>query len=100
MSRIERLREYRAMKGPAGESSSKENLRYWSERATANSDSYRHRAKSGEISLPDLGGDHATTDRGGAMSGVGRIEAAHREVRRDRNYVGSSYMRGVRRTTS
>jgi hypothetical protein len=100
MSSIKRLREYKAMKGPAGEANDPRNLKYWSERATENSDSYRHRAKRGEIELPDTSGGPAVTHRGGAASGVGREDAAHRKARRDMNHVGGSFMPRARRTTS
>jgi hypothetical protein len=51
-NRLERLREYRQQKGPRGESYSMQNLAYWANRASENSNT-SHRAKSGPVELTD-----------------------------------------------
>ena len=53
--------------------SSKENLRYWQERASENSDTHLHRAKSGPIELPVVGIGPAVTKEAGGTSGQGLI---------------------------
>jgi hypothetical protein len=87
-TRIERLREYERQKGPRGESYSKQNLDYWSARASENSDGSKHRALSGKVQLHDTGGpvhlpstgggEHEPGRLAGAATGIGREEAAMR----------------------
>ena len=97
----ERLRQY---SNPSSRShwdgeSTRENINRWVGRATANSDTYRRRAKDGEVELPPTGIGPAVTHKAGAASGVGREDAAHRQARKDSNHAGSSsHMKGVRRT--
>lgn len=57
-------KEYSPTAGPSG-LSTKQALRYWSNRASANSDQST-RARGGEIRLPDSGGAiklHSTSDK-------------------------------------
>lgn len=97
MSRMERLKEYAAMKGPAGEAYSKENLNYWSDRATANS-KCPPRAKGGEMNLPSTGKSMATRDTSmKPYSSRKSGDAVIDQAKADKNSVGSSYMRGIRR---
>jgi hypothetical protein len=99
----DRLKQYKNPSSKAwwdGESTS-QNIARWSRRASENSDGHRHRAKSGEVELPSTRSPpssfHPTA---GTASGVGKLEAARYEAKRDKNNVGSSgYMHGVRRTT-
>jgi hypothetical protein len=103
MSHFEkRLKEYANPSSRShwhGQGRDKENLRRWAERASENSDGHLHRARDGEIELPPTGIGPPVTDRAGAGSGVGRVDAAHREARRDLNHRGGTHMKGVRRTT-
>jgi hypothetical protein len=75
-NRIQRLREYRQEKGPSGQSRDEKCLKYWSDRSEAN---------SLVVNRPDR---RPTTDK---------IMA---KAKSDPNTVGSSYMRGVRRTAN
>ena len=80
------------MEGPKGASRDKANLDYWAERASANSDGDKHRAK--KSGLPPL----SFPREAGAATGIGRLEAA---AKADRNSDdGSSFMRKVRRTAT
>jgi hypothetical protein len=57
------IKEYSPSTGPSGVSTAKA-LRYWSDRATANSDQSK-RARGGDMRLPDTGGAiklHSTSD--------------------------------------
>jgi hypothetical protein len=91
MSSIERLREYKAQKGPHGEST-KANIKYWQERASENSDSHSHWAAgktstngkpTKDLDLPKLPSTDART-----------------VAKENLNHSGdSSFMPGVRRTT-
>lgn len=100
MSSIDRLKEYAAMKGPAGEAVSKANLRYWAERATENSDSHKHRAKGGEIKLPDAGGKLAVHDSDAPPRRNAKADA-RMVAKDDLNVVGAkNFMPRVRRTTT
>jgi len=94
MSRLERLKEYARQAGPAGEAYSKENLNYWSDRATSNS-KIAPRAKGGEMNLPSTGKRMATRDTD--MKPYRARGDARAEAKADLNEVGSSYMRGIRR---
>jgi len=58
-TRLERLKEYanpRSKQNWQGEAYSKANIERWSARASENSDTYRHRAKSGPVELTDTTG--------------------------------------------
>jgi hypothetical protein len=97
----ERLKQYgnpRSRSHWHGQSTA-ENIARWVGRAEQNSDSYRHRAKSGPIELPGDVAGPMVTHTAGAGSGVGREDAAHRQAKRDSNHRGGSHMKGVRRTT-
>ncbi|WP_316174709.1 MULTISPECIES: hypothetical protein [unclassified Bradyrhizobium] len=72
MSRLQRLREYRAIKGPSGESRNQSTLDYWADYASENS--YTKRP-----SKPKAGGQGRT----------------------DKNHVGGNdYMPNVRRVST
>jgi hypothetical protein len=97
MSRISRLKEYAdPMRGPHGAGSSEENIRYWQDRATANSQ-IAPRAKGGEMKLPNT---KVTVRDTGMKPKVSRNVDRLMAGKDDPNMVGdSSYMRGVRRIT-
>ena len=90
MSRTDRLREYAAMKGPRGENT-KENLAYWSNRASENSEK-APRARSSAIKLPE----------GGTGVGPKRHEGDMRaRAKAEKNIAGdTAFMPGVRRGTN
>jgi len=95
MSRLERLKEYAAMKGPAGEGRDKDVLDYWAGCAERNS-AIAPRAKS-EMHLPSTGKamNLRSTDMKPKAS---RNADARAKAMADTNIVGDSgYMRGVRR---
>jgi hypothetical protein len=101
MSSMERLRELqnpRSKKNWNGASRDQANINRWSGRASENSDGRKHRAKSGEIELPNTNVElHSTA----APPRRDRKVDAHMAGKRDQNFVGSSdYMPGVRRYTS
>lgn len=79
--------------GPSGASRDPANLKYWSDRAEANS-KIAPRARSGEMRLPD-------TDSGSGVpwknSHKGDMRAT---AKADKNDVGASFMPGTRRTQS
>ena len=98
MSRLSRLKEYAdPMRGPHGAASSKENLDDWSARATENS-KVAPRAKGGKMRLPSTGKAMGTRDTGMrpyAKRAMGDEVIA--EAKSDKNNVGSSFMKSVRR---
>jgi hypothetical protein len=53
---LQRLRDYKDQKGPRGESHDLRNLSYWENRASQNSDGYKHRALDGPVQLHSTGG--------------------------------------------
>ncbi|WP_316234237.1 hypothetical protein [Bradyrhizobium sp. SZCCHNR1098] len=96
MSRQSRIEEYRRPdKAVSGFSSKKEDLAYWAKRASDNSQNAT-RAKSGDVKLPDNGGQPKvhSTSAGPHGHGIDPYDKASRNV----NSAGSSYMRHVRRT--
>lgn len=96
MSRIKRLKEYAAMKGPAGASTQK-NIDYWANRASENS-AVAPRAKGGGMKLPSTGGDMKIHDTSAKPSRKGDPRKA---AKQDLNFTGSStYMPNVRRGES
>ena len=96
MSRLERLREYaNPGHGPHGEAYSKENLNFWSDRASENS-KIAPRAKSGEMRLPSTGKRMGTRDTD--MKPYRARGDARAAAKADTNVVGDSdYLRGIRR---
>ena len=92
-----RLREYeRPQDSVSGFASSKSDLAYWAKRASDNSETAT-RAKGGAMSLPDTGG--AVKNRSTSNPPRGFIADPYKEAKSDLNSVGSSYMKGVRRST-
>ena len=90
-SRLERLRSYKKMEGPKGESHDMRNLDYWSARASENSNMW-HRAKGGEVKLPSTGGQWD------APPYRSEGEAMRKTALRDLNHLGSDYEKNVRRS--
>jgi hypothetical protein len=93
MSREERLKQYADPSHSKWRGqSTQENINRWSARATAETDGHKHRAKSGDASLPPIG----------AREPPG-LHSTHKdpraEAKADRNHVDklTEYMRGVRR---
>jgi hypothetical protein len=80
-----------------GASRGMEDIDRWSQRASENSDGWKHRAMSGEIELPPTGRQIETRDT--AMAPRVPRNANRAMVNADMNDVGSSFMPGVRRTT-
>jgi hypothetical protein len=99
MSRIERLREYQnPQHGPHGQSRDKENLNYWSGRASENSDGADHRATGTEVAQAHSTGKKPV-DRPTEMSPrtSRKVDAAMAGMN-DLNHVGGSdYMKSIRR---
>jgi hypothetical protein len=96
----ERLKQYGNPRSRAhwhGQSTA-ENIARWVARASDESDTWRHRAKDGEIELPPGGLGPAVTREAGGTGGVGRLDHAHEMARKDKNHVGGTHMRHVRRT--
>jgi hypothetical protein len=110
MSRIQRLKEYSdPMRGPHGAASDKGNLDYWSARATANSQ-IAPRAKGPVLGgpqgtfgkdppkLPSTGGKVAMRDTAAKPKISHRLDRLFAGTEpSDKNNVGSSYMKSVRR---
>jgi hypothetical protein len=108
MSRLSRLKEYaNPMKGPHGAASSPENLAYWSERASANSQ-IPPRAKGPVLGGPQgtYGKDPPSLPSTGKSMAVRPTEAKPREPRKvnarmagkdDLNHEGSDYFKSIRR---
>ena len=100
MSRLDRLRDYAnpvSRENWRGASRDMANIDRWSERASEESDSYRHRAKGGQVQLPDTGGKVAVHDSAAPPRHDPDVDA-RMKAKADSNFVGSSpYMRGVRR---
>jgi hypothetical protein len=105
---LERLRSYKRMDGPRGESHNLRNLDYWSARASENSNMW-HRAKSGPVELTDTTGmgvpDGAkkiparfTGNDGSKPYWPNEGEKMRKAALRDVNDVGSTFMPGVRRS--
>jgi hypothetical protein len=94
MTRQSRLQEYANPTRPEnwnGEST-KEYIGRWSERAHAESDGHKHRAKSGAMELPD-------TAQAPQAARPRFIADPRAEAKADKNFSGSdSYMPGTRRT--
>jgi hypothetical protein len=99
MTRISRLKEYAAMKGPAGESNDVADLNYWSRRAEANSDGDKHRASDGPMKLQKTGKRMALRDTASAPKSSRKVDNVVKAAKADVNHVGSLYMRNVRRET-
>jgi hypothetical protein len=74
--------------------STKQNIAKYAERASELSDGHRHRAKSGEMELPD-------TNRGAGILEGTRSGDQHAKALRNLNHSGkdTDYMPRVRRTT-
>lgn len=94
MSRQDRLKDYAAMKGPAGEGRDQKNLDYWADRATANSQCASRASRA--MDLPSTGKKMATRD-----TAMGQFEPrsvnARMAGKADKNHAGSNYMPNVRR---
>lgn len=101
MSRIQRLREYaNPLHGPQGQSRDKDNLNYWSRRATENSDGDAHRGNPGpEVELPATGKrqESRPTEMGPRVPR--RINSVMVDAKSDLNHEGSGYLKDIRRTT-
>jgi hypothetical protein len=109
--RQDRLNDYEAMRGPSGFSRSKEDLDYWAKRASENSEiaprATGTRSNNGSREphgdLPDL---HSTGKKMELRDTESRPLARHSKDARmvakaDKNFAGSStYMKGIRRTTT
>jgi hypothetical protein len=74
-----------------------ENIARWSERASENSDSFRHRASNGPIELPSTN----VRVRDSAMRPFVKrsAEAAIKAARADLDHVGGTHLPNVRRNT-
>ncbi len=97
VSRVDRLKSYAKMEGPAGAGRDQSNIDYWSRRAEANSQ-LAPRASDGPIKLPKT--NVTTRDTSGKRYNAGPINA-RMVAKQDENFAGSSpYMKGVRRTTA
>ena len=96
MSRLQRLKEYSdPMKGPHGAASAQENIDHWSARATSNS-AVAPRASDGPMRLPSTGKRMGT--RSTEMKPKASRNADARAVAKaDKNDIGSSFMRDLRR---
>jgi hypothetical protein len=99
-NRIQRLREYAdPTRGPHGSSQDEAHIKYWQNRASENSDGADHRGNPGpEISLPNTGKrqESRPTEMGPKKPRTvdrNMVDAA----KADLNFVGSSYMAGIRR---
>ena len=97
MTRISRLKEYAAMKGPAGEASSQTNLDYWAARASRNSDGDQHRASDGPMKLQKTGKRVELRDTASAPKTLRKVDNVMKAAKADPNHVGSLYLRKVRR---
>jgi hypothetical protein len=93
MSREERLKQYADPSHSQWRGqSTQENINRWSERAHKETDGHKHRAKSGDVSLPSLGSRDAPG-----------LHSTHRDARleakQDKNHVDklSMYMKGIKR---
>jgi hypothetical protein len=103
MSRIERLKQYANPTRPGnwqGAGRDQANIDRWVERASANSDGDRHRAKDGPIDLPATGRRVETRDTGMAPKVSRKVDAAMKAAKGDVNHVGSGYLKNVRRSES
>ena len=96
MSRQDRLKEYSdPMRGPHGAGRDEKNLRYWQDRATANSE-IGPRASAGPMKLPSTGVNARDTEMKPYRSRS--VDNAMKEAKADLNDEGgSAYMRGIRR---
>jgi hypothetical protein len=109
--RQDRLDSYQHMKGPSGFSRDQADLDYWSKRASENSQiapratgsMANNGAREPKLDVPDL---HSTGKKTELRSTESKPLARHSidarmQAKSDRNFSGSStYMRGVRRTTT
>ena len=87
----ERLQSYRDQEGPRGQSRDMRDINKWSDRAERNSE-IAPRAKGGEMRLHDTSAPAGVPWSGSAGNKM-------REAKADKNDVGSSFMKQVRRTT-
>jgi hypothetical protein len=91
-----RLREYeRPQNSVSGFSSSKKDLAYWAKRASDNSETAT--PASGKMNLHSTGG--APSLRSTSSPPKDFNADPYKAAKADLNSVGSSYMRGVRRST-
>jgi hypothetical protein len=109
MSSIERLKEYKAQAGPHGEST-KANIKYWQERASANSDAYKHRAAGNPATngkrernldppkLPSTGKRPELRDTESRPLARHSIDARMVALQNANHDGASTFMRGVRRS--
>jgi len=102
MSRIKRLEEYAKPLRPGnwqGASRDEKNIARWSERASKES-KIAPRAKDGPIDLPPTGRRIETRETAMAPKVSRRVDSVMKAAKSDINDVGSSYMKGVRRSES
>src|SRR5689334_16227047 len=103
MSSIERLKQYARMEGPAG-TSTKENIEFWSARASANSQiaprAAGSRASNGKPmpnldlpTVPDTGKKMVLRDTSMQPYRSRKGNAAITEAKSNVNHFGSSYMK-------
>ena len=99
MSRIDRLKEYsKPQSGWQGCGRDQANIDRWADRASANSDGDEHRASDGPMKLPSTKINVRDTAMAPRVSR--NVERTIKAARADVNHVGSSYMSGIRRTTT
>lgn len=96
VSREDRIAAIRREEGPKGAGRDEANLKYWSDRATKNSE-IAPRASDGEMVLSDKGSRPVVKGRYYKSEGI----EMRSEAKADKNSAGTSpYMPGVRRTQS
>lgn len=96
MSLEQRLKGYaNPQKGPHGAGRDQANIDYWSDRAKENS-AIAPRASDGPMKLPSTKVNARDSEMKPYRSRS--VDNAMKEAKADMNDIGSSYMRGIRRT--